>query len=319
MTAARHLSRRRSLARRLAPRLVLAMWIAAALWASLVPRSGRVALVEQDVRVDRASVSLLRPLTAGVFVRDPTAPDRALFVLAGETPASAEVLGAHRFWLGTDRIGRDLTAVIANGARTSLLIGSLAAALALLFGVAIGLGAASGPRWLDALLMRGVDALLAFPLLLLILMLDLLFDPGTAALIVLLGATQWMGIARIARAEFRRVRSEPFVGAARAMGAGPLHIFRHHLLRAARTPILVSGLLLVGDSILLESAVSFLGFGSTAELDSWGRLVDLGRGHLLDAWWISTLPGLAIALVTASANLLGDELAGAEHRRRVAW
>lgn len=307
----------RSAGLRVAPRLVVGAWILVALWASFLPRTGRVDL--EGVRVDRASLSLLAPMTAGVFVRDDVDPDRARFLPASAPPSSQEVLGSRRFLLGTDRIGRDLTVVIANGARTSLLVGTLAAALALLFGVAVGFGAASGPRWFDALLMRGLDALLAFPLLLLILLLDLLFDPGTAALIVLLGATQWMGIARIARAEFQRVRTEPFVTAARAMGAGPTHIFRHHLLRAARTPILVSGLLLVGDSILLESAVSFLGFGSSGELDSWGRLVDVGRGHLLDAWWISTLPGLAIALVTASANLLGDELAGDEHRRRVAW
>ena len=303
---------------RLVPRLILGTWILVALWASLANRTGRIEL--EGVRIDRASVRLLAPMTQGVFVRDPADPGRAHFVAAGDaTGANAVSLGSHRFWMGTDRIGRDLVIVIANGARTSLLVGTLAAAFALIVGVAIGFGAATGPRWLDGVLMRGVDALLAFPLLLLILMLDLLFDPGTAALIVLLGATQWMGISRIARAEFQRLLSEPFVTAARAMGAGPLHIFRHHLLRAARTPILVSGLLLVGDSILIESAVSFLGFGSTAELDSWGRLVDLGRGHLLDAWWISTLPGLAIALVTASANLVSDELAGAEQRRRVAW
>ena len=303
---------------RLAPRIVLGLWVVTGLWAALMPRSGRVEL-EGGIRVDRASLSMHAPMTAGLFVRDPQDPRRARFVADTKARPVGEVVGSHRFWLGTDRIGRDLAVVVANGARTSLLIGTLAAGLALLLGVAVGFASAGGPPWLDGLLMRGVDALLAFPLLLLILMLDLLFDPGTAALIVLLGSTQWMGIARIARAEFQRVRAEPFVTAARSMGAGPLHVFRHHLLRAARTPILVSGLLLVGDSILLESAVSFLGFGSTAELDSWGRLVDLGRGHLLDAWWISTLPGLAIALVTASANLLGDELAGDDHRRRVAW
>lgn len=303
---------------RLTPRLILAAWILVALWATVAPHSGRIEL-GGGVRIDRSTVSLLAPWTAGVFVVDPGDPTRALFVADREASPDLAILGSKRFWLGTDRIGRDLSAVIANGARTSLLVGALAAGLALFFGVAIGFSAASGPRWLDGVLMRGVDALLAFPLLLLILMLDLLFDPGTAALIILLGATQWMGIARIARAEFRRVQDEPFVLAARGMGAGPLHVFRHHLLRAARTPILVSGLLLVGDSILLESAVSFLGFGSTAELDSWGRLVDLGRSHLLDAWWISTLPGLAIALVTASTNLLGDEFTGAEGRRRVAW
>lgn len=303
---------------RFAPRIVLGLWIVTGLWATLLPRSGRVEL-DNGIRVDRASLSLHAPLTAGVFVRDPQDPARVRFVTGPEASEGADVVGAHRFWLGTDRIGRDLAVLVANGARTSLLIGTLAAGLALLLGVSVGLVSAGGPRWLDELLMRGVDALLAFPLLLLVLMLDLLFDPGTTALIVLLGATQWMGIARIARAEFQRVRAEPFVTAAKAMGAGPAHVFRHHLLRAARTPILVSGLLLVGDSILLESAVSFLGFGSTAELDSWGRMVDLGRGHLLDAWWISTLPGLAIAMVTASANLLSDELAGSEHRRRVAW
>jgi peptide/nickel transport system permease protein len=220
------------------------------------------------------------------------------------------VADRRRFLLGTDRFGRDLWARMLYGGRISLLIGALAALLSLTLGVAVGAAAALGGRWLDAVLMRLVDAFLVFPWIFLVITLAALFKPGTMSLVLMLGVTGWMGISRLLRAEILGLKQREFVLAARALGQHPFIIFRRHLLPNAFTPVLIQTMLLIGDSILVESSLSFLGFGVQPPTPSWGNLVAEGGspGVLFTSWWLATFPGAAIAVTVIALNLLGDGL-----------
>lgn len=212
------------------------------------------------------------------------------------------------FLLGTDRYGRDVLSRMIYGARISLAVGLLAVSLALTIGLLVGSAAGAGPPWLDALLMRGVDALLAFPWLFLVLALTALFRPSTGLVIVVLAATAWMPVSRLVRAEILSLGNRQFVLAARGLGLHPLRILWRHLLPNALTPILVQATLTIGDLILAESALSFLGMGVQAPAPSWGNMVAEGRDVLLAAWWVSSFPGLAVVLTVLGFNLLGDRL-----------
>lgn len=212
------------------------------------------------------------------------------------------------FWLGSDRFGRDLLSRIFYGGRVSLAIGLLAVTLALTVGLAVGIASAVGKPWMDVLLMRAVDALLAFPALFLLLALSALFKPSATLLVVTLGATGWMGVSRLARAELLGLAERDFVVAARGLGLPPSRIIVRHLLPNALSPVMVQAMLLVADVILAESALSFFGFGSQPSTPSWGRLINDGRDLLPTAWWISTFPGVLIALTVMAFHLLADGL-----------
>jgi peptide/nickel transport system permease protein len=220
------------------------------------------------------------------------------------------VADRRRFLLGTDRLGRDLWARMLYGGRISLLIGSLSALLSLTLGVTIGAAAALGGRWLDAVLMRLLDAFLVFPWIFLVITLAALFKPGTMPLILILGVTGWMGISRLMRAEILSLKQRDFVLAARALGQHPFTVFWRHLLPNAWTPVLIQTALLIGDAILVESALSFLGFGVQPPTPSWGNLVAEGGspGVLFTSWWLATFPGAAITVTVIALNLIGDGL-----------
>lgn len=231
---------------------------------------------------------------------DRIAPDD----LAG--PAQKDWLRHRRFLLGTDRFGRDLASRMVYGGRVSLTIGFLGALIAVGVGGVVGLLAGMSGGWIDAVLMRFTDMVLAVPRLFLALLLIALHGASMMTTVLVLGLTTWMGAARLVRGEVLSLRDREFVTAARASGAGPLRAALRHVLPGAATPLMIEGALRMGDTILLESSLSFLGIGVQPPTPSWGNLIADGRDSLWDAWWIATIPGLAIAATVIALQLMAE-------------
>ena len=217
--------------------------------------------------------------------------------LAGYDPGAIDI--AHRLegptlqhWLGTDDLGRDVFTRILYGARISLLVGFVAVGIA----TAIGILSRCRGRLLrragvDAVIMRFVDIMLCFPTFFLILAVIAFLEPSIWNIMVIIGLTGWMGVARLVRAEFLSLRERDFVLAARALGASDRRIIFRHILPNALSPVLVSATLGVAGAILTESALSFLGIGVQPPTPSWGNMLIAGKQTLGTAWWLSVFPG----------------------------
>jgi peptide/nickel transport system permease protein len=217
-------------------------------------------------------------------------------------------------WFGTDELGRDVLARVLYGARVSLAVGLLSAAVAGASGIAVGgiAGYAGGP--VDAVLMRGTDAMLAVPRLPLLMIAASVLQPSVPLLVLLIGLAGWMETARVVRAEFATLRGRGFVENARAAGAGHARIIGAHLLPNAAHVVIVSLTLAVARGILLESALSFFGVGVQPPRASWGNMLYQSQAALSTEPWLAIAPGLFILLTTLSVNVVGDRLAGLRSR-----
>ncbi|MFO1296560.1 MAG: ABC transporter permease [Rubrivivax sp.] len=210
-------------------------------------------------------------------------------------------------WLGTDYLGRDVLAGVLVGGRATVLVGLAAAAVAVSIGIGIGALAGYFGGWVDTLLSRLVELFQVLPALLFAMVLVTLFTPSLQVVIVAIGTVAWTGTARLARAEFMRLRGMEFAQAARAMGAGAARLMMREILPNALPPLIVSATLIVGAAILFEAGLSFLGL-SDPNVMSWGLMIGSNRRNILECWWAVTFPGIAIFLTVLSVSLVGDGL-----------
>lgn len=226
--------------------------------------------------------------------------------LAGESEAA--FAGQRTFVLGSDKYGRDIFSRLIYGSRISLSIGFFAMLIAVTFGTWVGAVAGYFGKRTDAVLMRWVDLMLAFPNLFLILMIVALFGNSIFLIVVILGLTGWMGVSRIVRGQFLALKEMEYIQAAHALGFSHARIIFRHLIPNALAPVIVAATLRLGNIILIEAGLSFLGVGVQPPTASWGNMVAEGRDTLIHAWWISTFPGLAIVLTVICFNMIGDGL-----------
>lgn len=249
----------------------------------------------------------LAALFAPVIYHQTVTYDPSTYINLKQSPAFQGVSLQHP--LGTDELGRDELTRILYGGRVSLLIGIASMSLALFVGVAIGALAGYFGGIVDNVLMRITDIILAIPLYLLLFVLSASFSDGTIfSVVILIAIFSWTYTARLVRSEFLSLKEREFVMAARTLGASNFRLMVRHILPNAAGPIIVSGTLLVGANIILESILSFFGFGIALPLASWGTMVARGRDYFLQDPLLVWSPGLCILIVVLSFNLMGDGL-----------
>lgn len=210
--------------------------------------------------------------------------------------------------MGTDQLGRDNATRVLYGARVSLLVGLLSALIATVLGTLIGALAGFYGGLVDALLMRATDVVLSVPILPLVIVLSGFLRPNLYLLVLIIGALGWMGTARLVRSQFLSLRSREYVEASRALGGSSARLMFQHILPNSLGPILVSTTLAVGGAILLESALSFFGFGVQLPTPTWGNLLNGSSDWLDTAPWLAAFPGLFILITVLAVNFLGDGL-----------
>lgn len=260
------------------------------LWQRL--KHNRLAMAGAFIVLSMFVFAMLAPLTG----KDPG----AINIAQRLTPPGID------YWLGTDDLGRDVLVRILYGARISLLVGFVAVGIATFIGIFLGALAGYYGKWIDSIIMRFVDIMLCFPAFFLILAVIAFLEPSIWNIMIIIGLTSWMGVARLVRAEFLSLRERDFVLAAQAIGASDKRIIFRHILPNAISPVLVSATLGVAGAILTESALSFLGIGVQPPTPSWGNMLIAGKQTLGTAWWLSVFPGLAILVTVLGYNLLGE-------------
>jgi peptide/nickel transport system permease protein len=256
-------------------------------------RRNRFALAGGVVVTVLFAVSLLAPL---ITPWDPAAINAYQVLLPPST--------AH--WMGTDELGRDVFTRVIFGTRISLYVGFVAVGISMVIGTVVGLLSGFYGGWVDSILMRFVDIMLCFPTFFLILAMIALLEPSIWIIMLVIGVTSWMGVARLVRAEVLSIKERDYIMAARTIGASDVRIIFRHILPNAAAPVLVAATLGIAGAILTESALSFLGIGVQPPTPSWGNILTSGKDYLEFAWWLSLFPGLAILVTVLAYNLLGE-------------
>ncbi len=212
------------------------------------------------------------------------------------------------YWLGTDGLGRDILSRVIFGGRVSVTIGLVVVFIGLLIGLPIGIIAGYRGGWVDEALMRVTDVFLAFPALLLAVLLAAALGAGMVNCIIAISVSWWPWYARLARSEVLVLRGQPFVEAAQVMGVSHARILVRHILPTVARPLSVQAALDFGPALLTGSALSFLGLGVRPPVADWGEMVNAGRAVFPERWWVAIAPGIAIFLVALAFSLLGDAL-----------
>ena len=249
--------------------------------------------------------ALVVAIAAPLVTRGDPNAQRDIVATRFVAPLSTDVTGAYHV-LGTDRFGRDVWTRLVYGARVSLGVGLLAVLISIALGVTVGALAAYSRGPVPLVLLGLTDFALAVPRVVLLLLLAALWRPSTALVIVVLGLTGWMSVARLVHGEVRALAARPFVEGAVASGARRLRVLVRHILPNALTPVIVAAALGVGNAITLEASLSFLGLGVQPPTASWGNMIASGRDVLVNAPWVATAPGAALVIVVVACTLLGD-------------
>ena len=213
-----------------------------------------------------------------------------------------------QYILGTDELGRDTLSRLLHGGRVSLTVGLVAMVTTIMTGAIIGIASGYLGGWVDTLLMRFVDTMLCFPQVFLLLVVAAFVPPTLLSISLVIGLTSWMEVSRIVRAEILHLKEQDFVAAARALGASRARIMFRELLPNAAAPILVAATLKVASAVLMESYISYLGYGVQPPLASWGNMLTNAQGYLDTVPWLAILPGVAITLTVMGFNFMGDGL-----------
>jgi len=213
---------------------------------------------------------------------------------------------ARTFIFGTDQYGRDILSRVIYGSKISLSIGFLVVLISVTLGTVIGVSSGYFGGWIDAVMMRIVDVLIAFPALFLILIIIATFGNSIYLIVITLSFTGWMGVARIVRSQVLSLKEQEFILAAKSLGLSSMRIIFRHLAPNTLTPVIIAATLRIGSIILTEAGLSFLGLGVQPPTPSWGNIINEGRDNLLNYWWISTFPGIAILTTVVCFNLIGD-------------
>ena len=252
-------------------------------------------------------VVLLCALFAPLVTNGQPAAQRDIVATRFVPPLSSDTRGAFHA-LGTDRFGRDVWTRLVYGARVSMGVGVLAVMVSIVLGVTVGAVAGFWRGPIALTLIGLTDFVLAIPRVVLLLLIAALWQPSTALVIIVLGLTGWMSIARLVHGEVRALAVRPFVEGARAVGAPRVRVLARHILPNALTPVIVAGALGIGNAISLEAGLSYFGLGVQPPTPSWGNMIASGRDVLVNAPWVAAAPGVALVLVVVACTLLGDAL-----------
>jgi peptide/nickel transport system permease protein len=258
-------------------------------------RRNPLAMVGLGVLVILLLLALLTPILTN---RSPVTQDLGVRL----QPPSAT------YWLGTDELGRDIYTRVLYGSRITLVIVVLVVILVAPTGLLIGTAAGYLGGWVDTVLMRVTDVFLAFPRLILALAFVSALGPGIENAVIAIACTAWPPYARVARAETLTIRRSDFIAAIRLQGAGPIRILLGHVVPLCTSSLIVRVGLDMAGIILTAAGLGFLGLGAQPPAPEWGAMIASGRRFLLDQWWVATMPGIAILVVSLGFNLLGDGL-----------